>query len=128
MIVMQKIVFICLLIISIIGCSQEKISSASVVEEGGKTYIVDRTGYKWDVTQARSIGFKPERFEYGMGKDAFSPLDESGLSDDNKDVPDDLRIIGVEEGTSSHAYSVQKLRGHEVANSAIGVNPIAVGY
>ena len=128
MIVIQKTAFITVLVISIIGCSQENISSAPVVKEGGKTYIVDRTGYKWDVTQAESIGFKPDRFQYGMGKDAFTPLDASVLSDDKKHVPDDLRVIGVEEGTSSQAYSVQKLRSHEIANSTIGRKPIAVGY
>ncbi len=124
----QKIAFISLLVTSIIACSQENAATADVVNEGGKTYIVDRTGYKWDVTQAESIGFKAHRFQYGMGKDAFTPLDESGLSDDNKDVPDDLRVIGVEEGISSQAYSVQKLRRHEIANSTIGQKPIAVGY
>ena len=126
--VINKIVFITVLVISFIGCSQENISSATVVEEGGKTYIVDRTGYKWDVTQAESIGFKPHLFQYGMGKDAFTPLDASGLSHDKKNVPKNLRIIGVEEGTSSQAYSVQKLRRHEIANSIIGPKPIAVGY
>ncbi len=125
--VIQKITFISVLFISIIACSQENVSSATVVREGGRTYIVDRTGYKWDVTQAESIGFKPQSFQYGMGKDAFTPLDASGLRD-SKDVLDDLRVIGVEEGTSSQAYSVQKLRRHEIANSTIGQKPIAVGY
>ena len=30
-----------------------------VMNEGDKTYIVDRTGERWDVTQAKSIGFRP---------------------------------------------------------------------
>lgn len=125
---LKRITFIAVLIISLIGCSKQNLSSAPVFREGGKTYIVDKTGDKWDVSQAESIGFKPEKFQYGIGKDAILPLDASGLSDDKKGVPDNLRIIGIEEGASAQAYSVQKLRSHEVANSAIGSKPIAVGY
>ncbi|MBI4849658.1 MAG: DUF3179 domain-containing protein [Nitrospirae bacterium] len=128
MAMIKRITFIAVLIISLIGCTSQVAPSVSVVREDGKTYIVDKTGYKWDVTQAESIGFKPDKFQYGMGKDAILPLDASELSDDKKDVPDDLRIIGVEEGPTAQAYSVQKLRSHEVANSAIGSKPIAVGY
>jgi len=128
MMMIKNITLVVVLIVSFIGCTRQITSSTPVVREGGKIYIVDKTGYKWDVTQAGSIGFKPEKFQYGIGKDAILPLDASGLSNDKKDVPDDLRIIGVEEGTSAQAYSVQKLRSHEVANSAIGSKPIAVGY
>lgn len=124
----KNITFVAVVIISFIGCTKQNTSSPPVVREGGKIYIVDKTGYRWDVTQAESIGFKPEKFQYGIGKDAILPLDASGLGDDKKDVPDDLRVIGVEEGASAQAYSVQKLRSHEVANSAIGSKPIAVGY
>ncbi|MBC8413722.1 MAG: DUF3179 domain-containing protein [Nitrospira sp.] len=128
MITLQKITFIIVAVISLISCSHENLYPTTVVQEGSRTYIIDQTGYKWDITEAKSIGFKPERFQYGMGKDAFSTLDATGLSDDKKSVPDDLRVIGIEEGASSQAYSVQKLRGHEIANSAIGSKPIAVGY
>ncbi|RJQ56654.1 MAG: DUF3179 domain-containing protein [Nitrospiraceae bacterium] len=128
MAMVKSMILAAVLIMSFTGCTKQDAPSAPVVREGGKTYIVDKTGYKWDVTQAGSIGFKPDKFQYGIGKDAILPLDASGLSDDKKDVPDDLRVIGVEEGASAQAYSVQKLRSHEVANSAIGSKPIAVGY
>ena len=128
MAMIKRIVFIALVIISFIGCTKQTVSSAFVVREDGKTYIVDRTGFKWDVTEAESSGFKPEKFQYGMGRDAIRPLDASGLTDDKKGVSDNLRIIGVEEGAIAQAYSVQQLRSHEIANSAIGSKPIAVGY
>jgi hypothetical protein len=99
-----------------------------VIEESGKAYIVDRKGARWDVTQAKSIGFDPERFQYGMGKDYFSPLDDSHLSDETDNVSSSLRILGVADGHEAKAYSIRKLSRHEIANSEIGSEPIAVGY
>lgn len=101
---------------------------SSVVREGDKIYIVDRTGERWDVTQAKSIGFDPHRFQYGIGREVFTPLDESYLSDDTFFVSRGLRVIGVLGGTEAHAYSVPKLRRHEIANTTIDSKPIAVGY
>ncbi len=99
-----------------------------VSRESDKTYIVDQIGERWDVTQAISLGFKPERFQYGIGRNAFIPLDDSYLRED-ADISDrNTRIIGVEDGSQAQAYSVPKLRRHEIANSKIGSKPIAVGY
>ncbi len=101
---------------------------SSVLREADKIYIVDQTGERWDVTQAKSIGFDPHRFQYGIGREAFTPLDESYLSDDTFFVSSGLRVIGVTVGTEAHAYSVPKLRRHEIANTTIDSKPIAVGY
>ena len=101
---------------------------SSVLREADKIYIVDRTGERWDVTQAKSIGFDPHGFQYGIGREAFTPLDESYLSDDTFFVSRGLRVIGVTGGTEAHAYSVPKLRRHEIANTTIDSKPIAVGY
>ncbi|TET88072.1 MAG: DUF3179 domain-containing protein [Desulfobacteraceae bacterium] len=101
---------------------------SSVLREADKIYIVDQTGERWDVTQAKSIGFDPHRFQYGIGREAFTPLDESYLSDDTFFVSRGLRVIGVTVGTEAHAYSVPKLRRHEIANTTIDSRPIAVGY
>jgi len=38
------------------------------------------------------------------------------------------RVIGVSDGETAQAYSVPKLRYHEVANTVIGGSAIAVGY
>ncbi len=101
---------------------------ASVVQEGDKTYIEDMRGERWDVTQAKSIGFDPERFRFGVGRNAFSPLDDSHLSDDTSLVSEGLRVLGVAEGLEARAYSIPKLRHHETANSEIGSKKIVVGY
>jgi hypothetical protein len=99
-----------------------------VVQKGHETYIVDKTGERWNVTQAKSIGFMPERFQYGIGKDAFTPLDDSHLSSATFFVSDDLRVIGIADGSDAKAYSIPKLTRHEIANSMIGSKPVAVGY
>jgi len=99
-----------------------------VIEEKGKTYIVDRHGERWDVTQAVSIGFEPHRFQHGIGRNAFTPLDDSQFSEDSAGVRRNERVIGITEGGHANAYSVSKLWRHEVANSFIGDRPIAAAY
>jgi hypothetical protein len=99
-----------------------------VIREDGRTYIVDSRGQRWDVTQAESIGFKPEGFQHGLGRNAFTPLDDSYLSDDTDQVSRRLRVLGVVENAETQAYSIRRLGGHEIANSKIGSKAIAVGY
>jgi len=104
------------------------LTAPPVIRDGGKTHIVDQRGERWDVTQAESIGFRAEGFEFGIGRDAFTPLDDSYLRGDTKDVPKNLRVIGVKDGLIAQAYSVQRLTEREIANSHIGEKLIAVGY
>ena len=122
-----NIVYI-LIIICMIFFMTSVAASAFVIQKGGKTYIKDQTGERWDVTQAKSIGFKPELFQYGIGKNAFTPLDDSNLSDNTSSVTSNLRVIGVSDGSESRAYSIPKLKYHEIANTKIGAQPIVVGY
>ncbi len=103
-------------------------SPSVVIEEGERTFIVDRLGERWDITQAVSIGFKSKHFQYGLGRNAFVPLDDRSLNDKTADVPTALRILGVSEGEDARAYSIPTLTGHEIANSRVGSKPIAVGY
>ena len=99
-----------------------------VIEEGGKTYIVDRHGERWDITRAVSIGFKPHRFQHGIGRNAFTPLDDSQFGAGNEGVKRNERVIGIADGEHANAYAVSKLWRHEVANSHIGKKPIAAAY
>jgi hypothetical protein len=101
---------------------------SKVIHDGDSTYIVDRHGERWDVTQARSIGFMPERFQHGIGRNAFTPLDDSSLKDQNRKVSKSLRVIGISDGKEARAYSVPRLYRHEVANSSIGDKQIAAAY
>ena len=98
------------------------------IEENGKSYIVDRHGERWDVTQAKSIGFDPERFRHGIGRNAFTPLDDSYLKDKSPNVSSNTRVIGISDGKEARAYSVPRLYRHEVANSSIGDQAIAAAY
>ncbi len=111
------------------GCVEvDETAFSPVLKEDERTYIVDRTGKRWDISQALSLGFKPDKFQYGLGKDAFTPLDDTHLSSDSNNVPESLRVIGVAEGNDSRAYSVSRLRRHEISNSMLSNKPVAVGY
>jgi hypothetical protein len=99
-----------------------------VIEENGKSYIVDRHGERWDVTQAKSIGFDPERFRHGIGRNAFTPLDDSHLKVKSPNVSSNTRVIGISDGKEARAYSVPRLYRHEVANSSIGDQAIVAAY
>jgi hypothetical protein len=99
-----------------------------VVHEGDSTFIIDRHGERWDVTQARSLGFMPERFQHGIGRNAFTPLDDSSLKDNSDSASQSLRVIGISDGKQANAYSVPRLWRHEVANSSLGDKKIAAAY
>ncbi len=103
-------------------------SLAKVISEKGKTFIKDKKREKWEITQAVSIGFIPAYFQYGLGRNAFYPLDDRHLQDDKKEIPSGLRILGVQGENESKAFSIKKLKGHEIANSSIGNTHIAAAY
>ena len=98
-----------------------------VIRDGDKTFIVDMHGERWDVTQALSIGFEPGRFRHGIGRNAFTPLDDSSMSEDTSNARNQ-RVIGVSDGKDAKAYSVSKLYRHETANSFLGNAPITAAY
>ena len=122
----QYIVFITVLLAIISFCAVD-LFATNVIHKGEEVYIQDRLGVQWNVTQARSIGFKPENFQYGIGKNAFSILDDTHLKDS---IPSyrNPRVIGIEEKGEAQAYAVPKMRRHEVANTRLGGKPVSVGY
>jgi hypothetical protein len=101
---------------------------AKVITEKGHTYLIDRTGERWDITQAVSIGFEPHYFEFGIGRNAFRPLSESDWADGVDRNLSNFRVIGITDGNESHAYAVSKLSRHEIANTMLASDPIAAGY
>ena len=101
---------------------------AQVVKEGDSTFLIDRRGERWDISQAVSIGFEPGGFEYGIGRYAIQPLDGSGLVAGRKFGDSGTRVIGVENGSEAHAYVVRTLTYHEIANTHLGDDPIAAAY
>ncbi len=98
-----------------------------MIRDGNKTFIVDMHGERWDVTQALSIGFEPGRFRHGIGRNAFTPLDDSSMSEGTSNARNQ-RVIGVSDGKDANAYSVSKLYRHETANSFLGDAPITAAY
>ena len=124
---MNKLLYV-LIILVLLSCSESSLVNPYVLRDINKTQIVDRKGERWDVTQATSLGFWADKFQYGIGRNAFVPLDDSNLSKDISKVPNNLRVIGVKDGSEAQAYSVRKLRNHETANTTINSKPILVGY
>ncbi len=114
--------------IFLIAAAVQMGSAAQVLKHDGKVFIIDRTGYKWDVTQAVELGFKADNFQYGIGRDAFTTLDDEDLDGSKDSLTERSRVIGVDLEGSAHAYSVNRLRYHEIANTTIAGRPIAAGY
>lgn len=100
---------------------------AQVVKKEGRIYIVDQLGEQWDVTQAVSLGFDAEKFQYGIGRNTFVTLDDSHVKTPGY-LFDSHRIIGVEKDGEAHAYSVGKLARHEIANTTLGDSAVAGAY
>jgi hypothetical protein len=124
----HRIVIFALALAAVAAAAGGTASAAPVLREGGKTFIVDRTGERWDVTQAVSLGFDPRGFQYGIGRHAFTPLTDDRVDASPESVPGGLRVIGVAEGGESRAYSVPTLSRHEIANSRLDDKAIAAGY
>lgn len=99
-----------------------------VIEKGDRTYIVDQHNEKWDITEARTLGFKPRHFQYGIGRNVFQTLDDSSLTDDHFFVSHTERVIGIEDSKGGKAFSVNKLRRHEIVNTWQDERPVTVGY
>lgn len=89
---------------------------------------MDQTGERWDISQAVSIGFNPNEFEFGIGRNAFDPLDQTQLKPASGHHTSRMRIIGVAGAGDAHAYSTEKLRYHETANTFLGSAAIVAAY
>ena len=124
---MKPYILFITILLTVISFKIDALSAASVIHKGEKVYIQDRTGVQWDVTQAKSIGFKPEIFQHGIGKNAFRTLEDTHLKDDMPPYRNP-RVIGIEEDGEAQAYAVPKMRRHEIANTHLGDQSVAVGY
>ncbi|NOY69406.1 MAG: DUF3179 domain-containing protein [Deltaproteobacteria bacterium] len=123
-----KKTIILFVLLSLIGFCASASAFTKVKKPDNRIYIQDRHGEKWDVTQAAGLGFKPENFQYGIGRNAIVPVDDKKLRSNGFFASSDMRVIGIAKDDEAHAYSVSKLRRHEIANSVIADTPIAVGY
>jgi hypothetical protein len=103
-------------------------AGAAVVEKDGRVFLIDQTGENWDITQAKSIGFEPGNFEFGIGRYAFKPLSEADWLTHEWLDAFDFRVIGIADGRDTHAYAVDKLSRHETANTFLSSKPILGAY
>ncbi|UCG79398.1 MAG: DUF3179 domain-containing protein [Nitrospirota bacterium] len=125
---MKKAIAFFLLILGVSLYMLNSSSYSSAIKVGDKTFLIDRAGEKWDITQAVSIGFKPERFEFGLGRNAFTPLNDNFLTDPKDGTSNRMRVIGISKGHEAKAFSLRRMARHEITNSSIGGKPVAVGF
>lgn len=102
-------------------------------DDAEKISIVDRTGKKWDITHAvNHYGFKPERFQYGLGPEAIPPiLNPRHLEPGDAGYPQDnatTLVLGVAIGDDARAYPLNVMYRHEVVNERFGAQHLAVAY
>ncbi len=107
--------------------------TATVVRQGDKVYIIDRTEKKWDVTHAvDEYNFNANAFQYGLGPFAIQPIQnpqmispgEAGYPDNNNTT----QIIGTTLNNDTRAYPLNILSRHEMVNEKFGNLHVAVGY
>ncbi|GAB6193153.1 hypothetical protein [Desulfocastanea catecholica] len=125
---MKKTVLITMIMIVTLIYTVSFCIASQVVTEGDRVYIVDRSGDRWDVTQARKLGFIPQKFQHGIGKNAFTPLRDEVFGDERVSGVLDTRIIGISIDDNAHAYAVSRLRHHEIANTTLAGKAIAAAY
>jgi hypothetical protein len=123
-----KIIATATLLAAVIGITLVVTGTTGIVKEDSRIWLVDRTGERWDITQAVSLGFEPGGFQFGIGRNAIRPLDDNSLRSGEGDIHVGTRVIGVRNGPDAHAYVVRKLTRHEIANTTLGDMPIAAAY
>ncbi len=117
-----------ILFLGLIGCLAMAVMAQSFHSKDGKFHLIDQYNESWDITQAVTLGFKPEYFQFGIGRDTIQPVDDTSLDDNRESISGSPRIIGIENGSESHAYVISSLAHHEIANTTIGNEVVAVGY
>ena len=125
---MKKINFSIFIVIAVVLFLVNICLAAWVVREGDRVFIKDRNGERWDVTQAQTMGFKPDRFQYGIGKNAFTPLQDENFEEDRISSFFNTRVIGISLDNHAHAYAVDRLKHHEIANTTLAGKAIVAGY
>ena len=110
-----------------------QIQNATVIKAApdggdGLVFIVDQRGERWEITQAVSLGFDPDGFEFGIGRNAIVPFGDEDLNTTPAKIDDKERVIGISSGNEAHAYSIQRLNLHEVANTTLDGVAIAAAY
>jgi hypothetical protein len=118
-------------VVIVSGCSFSEVKESTVTPE--TVVLVDRTGKEWDVSTAVwKYGFEIERFEFGLGPFAITPLVEpTMLSPGDMGYPADdgtFLVIGASINGDIRAYGKFDIVQNEVVDEYIGGVPVAVAY
>jgi hypothetical protein len=102
--------------------------SAPSPRQVGEAFIVDRKGERWPLDQAATLGFEPRRFQFGIGRTAFTPLGPGDVQKPPAAADPEMRVVGFMSGGEAVAGSVASLSRHETANLMIGGSPVTLAY
>ena len=63
-----------------------------------------------------------------VGPDVITPLGDEDLKEEKFTKSSRSKVLGVAVENESHAYSIERLVYHEIANTTISGKAIAAGY
>jgi len=103
-----------------------------VEKTDGRTYLVDVTKEKFDVTAALEQGYKLDGFEFGIGKDTIAPIMKPEYvkpgDPEFESWPEDNAVLGTVIDDQARAYPIRLLSHHEVVNDEINDVSFAACY
>jgi hypothetical protein len=125
-----------LIFISILAsCSSSIFSDDSPETENkdGKTFIIDKTGKRWDISHAiHKYNMEAKRFQFGLGPFAIRPIQKPNfLYKDDPGYPNsnaDFLVIGFSLEKDTRAYPIDILSLHEIVDDKFGDTHVAVAY
>lgn len=111
----------------------EEIADDPVQTDTTEIFIVDATGKKWEIGHAvRQYGFKPGKFQFGLGPNAIPPILEPKMiwpgQPGYPHASSTFLVLGTSLEEDARAYSIQRLSFNEVANDKFGDVHVAVAY
>ena len=110
------------------ACQTTTPTDSKVQYEGDSVFLTDRTGEKWNITDAvEKYEMIPENFHYGLGRNAFVPINNPEPLSSPPNGGDPF-VFGASFNGIDRAYSRQSLLQHETVNDLFQGKPVLVVY
>ena len=100
---------------------------ARAIKDGDRTFIRDVTGHRFDITEAiEKYGMEARKFNYGLGRNYFKPIDHPPWSKQQPRGADNDVIAVVYQGIA-RAYDFGKLQRAETLLDTFAGTEVIVG-